>query len=34
VFVPADNEDDDALDFYRALGGTPSSVTFFSFSEP
>ena len=34
VFVPADNEDASALKFYRALGGTPASVTFFSFSEP
>jgi aminoglycoside 3-N-acetyltransferase I len=32
LFVPADNDDRHALDFYRALGGTPSSVTFFSFS--
>jgi len=32
VFVPADNDDVHALDFYRALGGVPSPVTFFSFS--
>ena len=31
VFVPADNEDTHALDFYTALGGTPTSVTFFEF---
>jgi aminoglycoside 3-N-acetyltransferase I len=31
VFVPADNDDQHALDFYRALGGSPSSVTFFTF---
>lgn len=31
-FVPADNEDTHALDFYRALGGEPSPVTFFTFS--
>lgn len=32
VFVPADNEDTHALDFYRALGGVPSPVTHFTFS--
>jgi aminoglycoside 3-N-acetyltransferase I len=32
VFVPADDDDVHALDFYRALGGAPSPVTFFSFS--
>lgn len=32
TFVPADDEDTHALDFYRALGGTPSPVTFFTFS--
>ena len=31
VFVPADDEDTHALDFYRALGGTPEQVTFFGF---
>jgi aminoglycoside 3-N-acetyltransferase I len=29
IFVPADDEDTHALDFYSALGGTPSKVTFF-----
>ena len=33
IFVPADNDDTHALDFYRRLGGEPSSVTFFTFSE-
>jgi len=32
--VVADNADGHALDFYRALGGKPSSVTLFSFEEP
>jgi aminoglycoside 3-N-acetyltransferase I len=32
VFVPADDEDAHALDFYRALGGVPSPVTIFTFS--
>lgn len=32
VFVPADNDDKHALDFYRALGGSAASVTFFTFS--
>jgi len=31
VFVPAENEDTHALDFYRAIGGTASAVTFFTF---
>ncbi|MBE4718868.1 hypothetical protein DAD99_12135 [Pseudarthrobacter sp. AB1] len=31
IFVPADNEDVHALDFYRALGATASPVTFFTF---
>ena len=31
VFVPADNEDTHALDFYRGLGGIPTAVTFFTF---
>jgi len=31
-FVPADNEDSHALDFYRKVGGTPSAVTFFTFN--
>lgn len=30
VFVPADNEDEHALEFYRAIGGAPSQVTFFT----
>lgn len=33
VFVPADNDDVHALDFYQALGGMPSGVTVFTFSE-
>lgn len=32
VFVPADNDDEHALDFYRALGGDPAPVTIFTFS--
>jgi aminoglycoside 3-N-acetyltransferase I len=32
AFVPAENEDTHALDFYRAVGGVPSLVTFFTFS--
>jgi aminoglycoside 3-N-acetyltransferase I len=31
VFVPADDEDEHALDFYKAIGGKPSPVTFFTF---
>lgn len=31
AFVPADDEDDHALAFYRALGGEPAPVTIFSF---
>jgi aminoglycoside 3-N-acetyltransferase I len=31
VFVPADNEDVHALDFYRAIGGDEAPVTFFTF---
>lgn len=31
AFVPADNEDTHALDFYRAIGGTESPVTLFVF---
>ncbi len=34
VFVPADNEDTHALDFYRALGGSPAAVTIFTFTAP
>ena len=33
VFVPADDEDEHALDFYRSLGGEPVKVTIFTFSE-
>ena len=33
IFVAADSEDLHALDFYRALGGTASPVTFFTFSD-
>lgn len=32
VFVPADNEDEHALEFYRALGGDASPVTIFTFA--
>jgi aminoglycoside 3-N-acetyltransferase I len=32
VFVAADNEDEHALDFYRALGGVDSPVTVFTFT--
>ncbi|MBC8164852.1 MAG: GNAT family N-acetyltransferase, partial [Bryobacteraceae bacterium] len=31
AFVPADNEDTHALDFYRAVGGRESAVTIFLF---
>lgn len=31
AFVPADNEDRHALDFYRAIGGQAQPVTFFNF---
>ena len=31
IFVPADDEDTHALDFYRAVGGTAEAVTIFSF---
>ncbi|WP_161884337.1 GNAT family N-acetyltransferase [Deinococcus alpinitundrae] len=31
LFVPADNEDLEALEFYRALGAQASPVTFFTF---
>jgi len=34
LFVPADNDDLHALDFYRALGGIPSQVTHFAFTHP
>lgn len=32
VFVGADNDDVHALDFYRAVGGLETPVTFFTFS--
>jgi ribosomal protein S18 acetylase RimI-like enzyme len=32
LFVPADDEDTHALEFYRALGAAASPVTFFVFS--
>lgn len=32
VFVAADDEDAHAIEFYRALGGVASPVTFFTFS--
>jgi aminoglycoside 3-N-acetyltransferase I len=32
LFVPADNDDRHALDFYRALGGAAAAVTFFTFA--
>jgi aminoglycoside 3-N-acetyltransferase I len=31
LFVPADNEDTHALDFYHAVGGEPAPVTIFTF---
>ncbi len=31
TFVAADNEDSHALDFYRAIGGSPGPVTIFTF---
>jgi aminoglycoside 3-N-acetyltransferase I len=34
LFVPADNDDTHALDFYQAMGGTPSPVTIFEFGRP
>lgn len=32
AFVPADDEDTHALEFYRAVGGVPAPVTIFTFS--
>jgi aminoglycoside 3-N-acetyltransferase I len=32
VFVAADNQDVQALDFYRSLGGQPLPVTIFTFA--
>ena len=34
AFVAADNDDEHALDFYRAQGAVGSPVTIFSFSTP
>src|SRR5688572_24079965 len=31
IFVPADNDDTHALDFYRSLGAEPAAVTHFTF---
>jgi aminoglycoside 3-N-acetyltransferase I len=33
TWVPVENEDVHALEFYRSVGGTPSSVTIFTFSQ-
>lgn len=33
IFVPADDEDTHALDFYRAVGGEGAPVTIFTFEE-
>lgn len=33
AFVPADNDDTHALEFYRAIGGTPAPVTIFTFGD-
>lgn len=33
VFVPADNDDRHALDFYTAVGGRAEAVTIFTFDE-
>jgi aminoglycoside 3-N-acetyltransferase I len=33
MWVAADNEDHHALDFYRAIGGSPMPVTIFTFPE-
>lgn len=32
VIIPAEADDDAAVSFYRAVGGVPQAVTFFSFS--
>ena len=34
LFVPADSDDQQALDFYRAIGGDPAPVTMFTFIDP
>lgn len=31
AFVPADGDDTDAIDFYRAIGGSPAAVMIFTF---
>ncbi len=33
AFVPADNDDTHALEFYQAIGGTPAPVTIFTFGD-
>lgn len=33
AFVPADNEDTHALDFYQAIGGVATPVTIFTFED-
>ncbi len=33
VIIPVDNDDLHALEFYRAIGGQPSPVTIFSFTQ-
>ena len=33
AFVPADDEDAHAIEFYRAIGGRASAVTFFTFGD-
>jgi aminoglycoside 3-N-acetyltransferase I len=33
TWVPAENEDSHALEFYRSIGGTPSPVTVFTFEK-
>ena len=33
AFVPADNDDTHALDFYQAIGGAPAPVTIFTFGD-
>jgi aminoglycoside 3-N-acetyltransferase I len=32
IWVPAENSDPHALEFYRAIGGKPTAVTIFTFS--
>lgn len=32
-FVPAENDDTHALDFYHSVGGQPTAVTFFTFEQ-